>query len=489
MTQTCTPVKKQIYYFNGTMERYLTNFKGYSTTLAQAGKSSTSNSSQKTSIQKNKEYDIKKRSRKFVDSWKNEFPWATEVKRDGQNVIVCSICSEYSKVKENPSDLDRKNNSFLYGCSSFRKTSLESHAKSVQHINFATRKKNELSGEPCRNKILTAFSETEKSSLITLFRNAYAVLKRGKPWTDYEFLCELDIVKGLEIGKTYLNRNSGMQFGRAICVNILDEMSQDFFKANFFSIIMDEATDVSHSEQVILYVRFSKYGQIITKFCGIFTVTRANARQITDGILKSLKDRLGWKNDSSGDDENESEVENNSDNPYMSMDSDSSTDEEVDSLENSDVELSVVDKEAVSTARVSQSNQQQDTSDAKQPLLVGMASDGASVLSGKNAGVQALLTKEVNCHMVYVWCISHRLELSLKDTLKQGCKQFNDLNDFLKSLYLFHTNSNVVHEAFRNAVKAKNRKGGTAVGRVDGTRWIAHTTNAVTNLLNILDCH
>ena len=35
----------------------------------------------------------------------------------------------------------------------------------------------------------------------------------------------------------------------------------------------------------------------------------------------------------------------------------------------------------------------------------------------------------------------------------------------------------------------KNRKGGTAVGRVDGTRWIAHTTNAVTNLLNTLDCH
>ena len=110
MTQTCTPVKKQIYYFNGTMERYLTNFKGYSTTLAQAGKSSTSNSSQKKSIQKNKEYDIKKRSPKFVDSWKNEFPWATEVKRDGQNVIACSICSEYSKVKKKPSDLDRKNN-------------------------------------------------------------------------------------------------------------------------------------------------------------------------------------------------------------------------------------------------------------------------------------------------------------------------------------------------------------------------------------------
>ena len=174
--------------------------------MAQAGKSSASNSSHKTSTQKNREYDIKKRSRQFVGYWKKEFPWATEVKRDGQNYIICSICSEHSNVKENPSDLDRKNNSFLYACNSFRKTSLESHTKSVQHVNFATRKNNELSGEPCRNKILTAFSETEKSSLITLFRNAFAVLKRGKPWTDYELLCELDIVKGLDVGKTYLNR-------------------------------------------------------------------------------------------------------------------------------------------------------------------------------------------------------------------------------------------------------------------------------------------
>jgi hypothetical protein len=208
-------------------------------------------------------------------------------------------------------------------------------------------KRMNLAENPVGGIKLTAFSETEKSSLITLFRNAFAVLKHGKPWTDYEFLCELDIVKGLDIGKTYLNRNSGMQFGRAICVNILDEMSQDLLKANFFSIIMDEATDVSHSEQVILYVRFSKYGQIKTTFCGIFTVTRANARQITDGVLKSLKDRLGWKNDendSSEDDKNDSEFENISDNPDMSMDSDSGTDEEVDSLENSDVELGYLAK-------------------------------------------------------------------------------------------------------------------------------------------------
>ena len=65
------------------------------------------------------------------------------------------------------------------------------------------------------------------------------------------------------------------------------------------------------------------------------------------------------------------------------------------------------------------------------PILIGMASDGASVLSRKKGGVQAILTKEVNSHMVYIWCISHCLQLSLKDALKKGYKEFKDLNDFL----------------------------------------------------------
>ena len=58
--------------------------------------------------------------------------------------------------------------------------------------------------------------------------------------------------------------------------------------------------------------------------------------------------------------------------------------------------------------------------------------------------------------MVYIWCISHRLQLSLKDALRKKIEEFNDLNDFLKSLYLFQTNSNVVQAAVRNAVEVKN---------------------------------
>ena len=70
-----------------------------------------------------------------------------------------------------------------------------------------------------------------------------------------------------------------------------------------------------------------------------------------------------------------SESENISDHHEPSTDSDGSADEEVDSIENSDGELS--------QETVSQGTYHQETSVMKQPLLVGSISDGSSVLSGK----------------------------------------------------------------------------------------------------------
>ena len=76
-----------------------------------------------------REYNLHKRSRKFVDFWRTEFPSASEVQRQDQNYLVCTICREYWTVKDNPTETDQKNNTFVYGCSSYRKTSLEAHSK------------------------------------------------------------------------------------------------------------------------------------------------------------------------------------------------------------------------------------------------------------------------------------------------------------------------------------------------------------------------
>ena len=38
-----------------------------------------------------------------------------------------------------------------------------------------------------------------------LFRTTHAIAKKGRPFTDYVWMCDLDEMKGIDIGKTYRN--------------------------------------------------------------------------------------------------------------------------------------------------------------------------------------------------------------------------------------------------------------------------------------------
>ena len=46
--------------------------------------------------------------------------------------------------------------------------------------------------------------------------NAYGVMKKGRPFNDYNFLIELDQAKKNDIGHTYLNSKCGLEFGRTL---------------------------------------------------------------------------------------------------------------------------------------------------------------------------------------------------------------------------------------------------------------------------------
>ena len=51
------------------------------------------------------------------------------------------------------------------------------------------------------------FNKMEK-----LFHTAYAIAKKGRPFTDFVWMCELDEMKGLEIGETYRNHTQARNF-------------------------------------------------------------------------------------------------------------------------------------------------------------------------------------------------------------------------------------------------------------------------------------
>lgn len=121
--------------------------------------------------------------RKFLPSWKIDFPWVYH--RDG--AMVCSVCEERR-------NLSYSSSAFVSGvCLNFRLDSLRSHAASVRHQRAADAIR--IAANPRVAVIPRALRQLNKevaSKLEKLFDIAYFVAKMEKPFTTYPHLCLLE---------------------------------------------------------------------------------------------------------------------------------------------------------------------------------------------------------------------------------------------------------------------------------------------------------
>jgi hypothetical protein len=75
-----------------------------------------------------------------------------------------------------------------------------------EHKKFADTQAKEQS-EACR--ALLMLKEGMRTRMTTLFRNAHAIARMNRPYTDYVWLCHLDATKGnldLGVSSTYINK-------------------------------------------------------------------------------------------------------------------------------------------------------------------------------------------------------------------------------------------------------------------------------------------
>ena len=124
-----------------------------------------------------------------------------------------------------------------------------------------------------------------------------------------------------------------------------------------------------------------------------------------------------------------------------------------------------------------------------QDHLVAFASDGASVMLGKKAGVAKLLLDQFP--RLIVWhCVAHRLELSLHDSLHE-VSGTNNFKHFIDKLYtVYHAspkNRNQLQECARELDVQL-----ATIGRLLDTRWVAssnRTLKAVWQSYSALHAH
>ena len=117
---------------------------------------------------------------------------------------------------------------------------------------------------------------------------------------------------------------------------------------------------------------------------------------------------------------------------------------------------------------------------------VSFSADGASVNRGDRNGVISLM-QEKYPQVLFIWCIAHRLELSLKDGLADTC--FKHIDEMLLNIYLLYYKSpkklrelkdfaELYSESLERSPTGKNLPKNLKV-----TQWIGHKWNAMRNVL------
>ena len=114
--------------------------------------------------------------------------------------------------------------------------------------------------------------------------------------------------------------------------------------------------------------------------------------------------------------------------------------------------------------------------------MVAATSDGASVNTGIYNGLLKQLRDDGRPWLLTVHCISHRLELSLKDSLL-SFKHFKDVKDFMIVLFYLCKSSGKFKQQFKNLAKTLDSTV-YSFAKVHGTRFINHVRNGLTRLLN-----
>ena len=178
------------------------------------------------------------------------------------------------------------------GTTSYKLDTIVKHEKSKQHIAALDIWQRKPKEESDAGKIIMNLNKDIYEKLVRMFRNCHALISNCRPLSDFVWLCQLDTMKGLQMGETYRNVMSAKNFVTAIAHVEFRKIAQIVDEAKFLCVIGDGSTDTSIREQEMWFVRLCIKGDIKVYFIGIESAERADAEHIVSGLKNIILENL-----------------------------------------------------------------------------------------------------------------------------------------------------------------------------------------------------
>ncbi len=141
------------------------------------------------------------------------------------------------------------------------------------------------------NVAISRLTHQQNETMMKLFRTAYCIAKQHFSIRSFPTLLSLQEQNGLNLGRAYRNRMAASSFILSISGVMQAGITDCLNSVEFFSLLLDGSTDISTTEQEIVYVRFLKDGKPFNIFLGLMSITDASANGLAlhlDTFLTNL---------------------------------------------------------------------------------------------------------------------------------------------------------------------------------------------------------
>ena len=234
--------------------------------------------------------EVNRGERPLCEDWKTGRPWL--VFDYSNNSMKCSTCIEkYAKKSQGNM---KGQFTFLTGCTNRKVSAVtdheisKAHVKAVEQTTAKERSVTEVVKTPA-GKAINLLNQANRQRMCYLFRNAHAVAKQNRPMSDYNWLCDLDAAKGVDIGETYKNGQAALKFINCIADTEKEATSALVKNSRFFSFLMDGSTDISGDEQETIYIRTARKGVISERFLAIGTPESTCSKDLFNFVKENLE--------------------------------------------------------------------------------------------------------------------------------------------------------------------------------------------------------
>lgn len=276
------------------------------------------------------------------------------------------------------------------------------------------------SGPFLQPRINTALRQQAHAAYRKLIKSVYILAANGQPLSSYTTLVQVQKANGVQLIQGLDTRDRAKEFVSYIGSSIRNKISKILNEATAFSILSDGSqARKTASEKELILARTVKNGKPAYFVAGL-----GNVDDYGDATASNLK---------------------------MCID---------DTFKNS---LSIPEEKYTK-------------------LVVCATADGASVNTGIYNGLLTRLEKEDRPWLLKIACISHRLELAIKDSLMHE-KSFKEAKDLMVTIYYLMKRSGKFQRQFKET--------GNALGvqvykfpKVHGTRFVNHQRTGIKILIH-----